>query len=281
MPLPGEGHADDRVLPATRWASLAVVAILIPAVVVLWGFPHDTADLWSWEVHPAMTPIFMGAGYGGGAYFFFRVFRSQRWHPASAGVLSAAVFAALELIVTIAHWDGFNRGDAPALGAIAYYGWVSVYILSPFAVGALWWLNHRRDPRRPEAGDPIVPRAARIVAAAIGIGAVTSGVVFLISPGTASDLWPWALKPLAARVIACFVIQVGLGALLLALDARWSAWRLLLETVLVATALMLVGVAREWGDFDAGDSSTWLFLGGLAGLAAAVVLLLARMRSAR
>jgi hypothetical protein len=30
-----------------------------------------------------MTPIFMGSGYGAGAYFFWRTFRSQAWHPAS------------------------------------------------------------------------------------------------------------------------------------------------------------------------------------------------------
>ena len=43
------------------------------------------------------------------------------------------------LIATLIHWDRFNHGDAPALAAIAFYGWVIVYIVSPFAVVALWW----------------------------------------------------------------------------------------------------------------------------------------------
>ena len=268
---------DDRVLPETRWAALAVVFILLPALVVLWGLPHDTRDLWNWEIHPAMTPIFMGSGYGAGAYFFFRVFRTRRWHTVSAGVLSAAVFAALELIVTIGHWNEFHKGDAEVLGAIAYYGWVSVYIVSPFAVGWLWWRNQHTDPRQPEPGDPLVPRPTRLMAAAVGIGAVAAGAVFLLSPTTAIEVWPWTLKPLAARIIACFMIQVGVGALLLSRDERWSAWRVLLETFLLASVLLLIGAARQSGDFLESRPSTWIFLAGLVGLTAAVVVLYVRM----
>ena len=268
---------DDRELPETRWTALAVVFVLLPALVVLWGLPHDTRDLWAWEIHPAMSPTFMGAGYGAGAYFFFRVFRARRWHTVSAGVLSAAVFAALELIVTIGHWNEFNKGDAEVLGAIAYYGWISVYIVSPFAIGWLWWRNQHTDPRQREPGDPLVPRTARLMATTVGIGAVAAGAVFLLSPSTAIEVWPWTLKPLAARVIAGFMIQVGVGALLLSRDERWSAWRLLLETFLLASVLLLIGAARQSGDFLESRPSTWIFLAGLIGLTGAVVALYVRM----
>ena len=53
--------------------------ILVPAVVVLWGFPGETADAWSWTIKPDLTPIFLGAGYGAGAYFFLRTFLADRW----------------------------------------------------------------------------------------------------------------------------------------------------------------------------------------------------------
>jgi len=94
---------DDHVLPEARWASLVVFCILVPAVVVLWGMPEKTADLWAWTIMPELTPIFMGAGYGGGAYFFWRTYRARRWHPSSAGVFGAAFFAGLMLIATLAH----------------------------------------------------------------------------------------------------------------------------------------------------------------------------------
>src|SRR5688500_6655527 len=257
---------DDAVLRETRWASLAIVAILLPAVVVLWGLPGDTADLWAWPVKPEMSAIFMGSGYAAGAYFFTRAALGPGWHPASAGVLASAVFAALMLIPTFVHWDRFNHGDAPFLAAVAFYGWVIVYIAAPPLIAWLWLRNRRAGA---ETGEPAVAPAVRTVAGAIGAGALLAAALFLVSPDTAIDVWPWELTPLTARVIACFTAQVGLGALLLSLDARWSSWRLLLETFLVATAFLLVGTARAWSDYDDGKAATWIVLGGLVGLALA------------
>ena len=171
------GPRDDRLLPETRWAALVVTAILIPALVILWGLP-----------------VFVGA----------------------------AVF----------------------------YGWVGVYIVSPIAVGWLWLRNSRTDPGAAEPGDPAVPAGARRFARALGAATIAAGLLFLIAPAVAIDVWPWALTPLTARVIACFTIQVGIGAMLLSADARWSSWRLLLQTFLVATALLLAGAVRAWDDFE-------------------------------
>ena len=136
---------DGRMLPATHWASLVVFAILVPALVILWGMPDRTADAWAWTIEPDLTPIFLGAGYGAGAYFFLRTFLSDRFPPSSAGIFGAAFFAALMLIATLIHWDRFNHGDAPLIGALVFYGWVAVYIVSPFVVFALWWFNRRTD----------------------------------------------------------------------------------------------------------------------------------------
>lgn len=66
----------------------------MPAVIILWGAPGRTHDLWAWTIKPDLTPIFLGSGYGAGAYFFWRTFRASCWHPSSAGVFSAAGFAA-------------------------------------------------------------------------------------------------------------------------------------------------------------------------------------------
>jgi hypothetical protein len=264
-------RVDDMVRRETRWASWLIVAVLLPALIVLWGMPDRTADLWAWPVRPRMTAIFMGSGYGAGAYFFARLATSRRWHPASAGVLSAAVFAALMLGVTVIHYDRFNHGDAPFLAAVAFYGWVGVYAASPVLVGWLWRRNDRLDCHAP--GSRVVPSSAQGVARLVGVGAVGAAAICLVSPSTAIDVWPWALTPLTARVLGCFTAQVGIGALLVSRDTRWSAWVVLLQSFLVATVLLLVGAVRAWGDFDEGRPMTWVFLGGLLALAVAVVVL--------
>jgi predicted small integral membrane protein len=271
---------DDRMLPATHWASLVVFVILVPALVILWGMPDRTADAWAWRIEPELTPIFLGAGYGAGAYFFLRTFLARRFHPSSAGIFGAAFFAALMLIATLIHWDRFNHGDAPLIGALVFYGWVGVYIVSPFAVTALWWLNRRTDAGERTPGEAIVPQLAPRIARAVGIGALVVAAVFFLAPETAIDVWPWRLTPLTARVIASFTAQVGVGALLLSADRRWSAWKLIVQTFFVATALLLVGAVRAWDDFDTGNVMTYLYLGGLVGGDLALLLLYRRMAQA-
>lgn len=263
---------DGRILPATRWASLVVFAILVPALVILWGLPDRTADAWAWTIKPELTPIFLGAGYGAGAYFFLRTFLARRFHPSAAGIFGAAFFATLMLIATIIHWDRFNHGDAPLVGALVFYGWVGVYIVSPFVVLALWWLNRRTDSGRPAPGEAIVPAWVRRLALAFACGAFAAAAVFFLAPAEAIDIWPWTLTPLTSRVLGSFTAQVGVGALLLSLDPRWSAWRLCVQTYWVATALLLVGAIRAWDDFDTGNVTTYLYVGGL--LAGDVALLL-------
>ncbi len=77
-------------------------------------------------------------------------------------------------------------------------------------------------------------------------------------------------------MLASFTIQVATGALLLSRDDRWSTWRILLQTFLLATLLMLVGAARVWSDFDHTNPLSWGFVGGLIAAAAAIVVLYRR-----
>jgi hypothetical protein len=105
----------------------------------------------------------------------------------------------------------------------------------------------------------------RLLARTGAIAALLVAAVVLVSPSVAIDNWGWSLTPLTARVLACFTAQVGVGFLLLSRDPRWSSWRRLVETFLIAVALLLVGAARAWSDFDHGNPLTWAYLAGLAG----------------
>ena len=190
---------DDRILGETRLLCWVVVAVLVPAVVVLWGFPGHTEDYWSWPITPDLSQIFMGAGYGAGAYFFARAALASRWHTVSVGVLSAAFFAAVILVVTIVHWDGFNHGDGPFGAVFAFYGWVIVYGAAPFVVGGLWLRNQRTDPRRPEPGEPIVSAGVRLAARTVAVALGATALALLLWPSLGVDYGPWALTPATTR----------------------------------------------------------------------------------
>src|SRR3954454_17848656 len=124
----------------------------------------------------------MGAGYGAGAYFFYHVLTTKRWHEVSVGVVSAAFFALLMLATTSAHYDNFSHGDAPALAATAFSGWTIVSILSPWVVTYLWWRNQRTDPRTPEPGETLVPPTVRLVSRVCALCALAGAAVVLLAP---------------------------------------------------------------------------------------------------
>ena len=63
-----------------------------------------------------------------------------------------------------------------------------VYIVSPFAVGALWWINRRTDSGEPLPGEPLVPPPVLLAARLFGIGAFGAAIVFFVFPDTAIDL---------------------------------------------------------------------------------------------
>ncbi len=184
------GGADDRPTAETRWICLAVAAILLAAVLLLYARPGDTDELFAWTIAPEMTPLFMGAAYGAGVYFFTRGFTAERWHRISAGFLPIALFAALMLIATLIHFDKFNGGDGPTMAVASFYAWTIVYAVSPFVVAGVWLRNRGSDDGTPEPVDATVPRQVRSLARVGGIALAAVGTVLFVSPSVAADICP-------------------------------------------------------------------------------------------
>ena len=92
-----------------------------------------------------------------------------------------------------------------------------------------------------------------------------TALALLLWPSLAVDHGPWALTPATTRALAGYVAQVAFGALLVSREERWGSWRILLQAFLVATALLLVGVARAWDEIETGRVAAWIFLVGLVG----------------
>jgi hypothetical protein len=266
--MAGEGESvagDDVVLPATRALSAVIVPFLVVAFVVLYVFPRRTDRLFAWTITPPMTPMTLGAVYLGGAYFFVRAFRAAAWHTVKAGFVAVGTFASFMGVATVIHWDRFNHAH------VAFWLWAGLYFTTPFLVWGVWAANRRRDSRsRPE--ELLLPPVARLVIGATGAVAVLVGLFLFLLPGRAIDVWPWQLTPLTSRVLGA-IFMLGIAALGVVTDARWSAARLMLQVEVFMLTLILVAAARAHADFDTSRVMTWLFLAGfLVALASAAVL---------
>ena len=273
--IPVAARRDDRVLRETRWLAAFIVPFLVVAFVLLYLLPGDTDRLFAWTIHPNMTPLIMGAGYISGSYFFVQVLRARKWHTVHLGFLPIAGFTLFMAIATFMHLDRFHQGH------VAFYAWAGLYIVTPVLVPLVWYRNSRTDPRAPEPGDVLLPPAVRAILAGAGAIQFALAVALLLLPSVMIGYWPWALTPLTAQVVGGWFALPGVVALLMAMDRRWSAIRITLQSQLIGLALILIGVVRAWGDFDQGNPLTWIFIGGIAALFTCLLALHAAMERRR
>jgi hypothetical protein len=252
---------DDRILPITRWVSAALVPFLLAAFIILYLFPHRTAELFAWTLNPPMTALLMGAGYLSGAYFFSRVVLARRWSEVAAGFPPIFVFATGLGLVTLLHWDCFNHHN------IAFIAWVGLYLTTPLIVPALWLYNRRTLSRATTPAALVMPHRVRLALAGVGAFILVTGIALFLLPQWMIRLWPWQLTMEGtAQAMGAWYMLPGLVGLVLAADGRWPAARIVLQSQMIGIALILFGAVRAWSDFDPARPITWLFVLGMTGL---------------
>lgn len=242
--IPAASLADDRVMPLTRIVAICVVPFLVIAFLPLYFRPDLTATHFTWHVAPTFTAFWLGTGYLGGAWFFFSVARARQWHAVALGFPPVTVFVWVMLVATFLHWDRFDIHHVP------FQLWLILYVVTPFVVPALWLWNGRRDPRTIAADEVVVPIFVRGALGVIGLLLLATALWMFVFPQAAIDSWAWRLTPLTARVMSGWLALSGTGGLVLALEPRWSAWRILIQSMLIWLALLTIGVFRAWAEFD-------------------------------
>jgi hypothetical protein len=265
---------SDRILPETRWISAIIVPFLVVAFGILYLFADRTKELFAWGIQPRMSAMMLGAAYIGGAYFFVRAATSARWHWVQVGFLPVTTFATLMGIATILHWDRFNHGSIP------FFAWVGLYFTTPFIVFLLWLRNRATDPG-PLSHDLLVPPLVRLVIGIVGGLTLLTSILLFLQPGFMISTWPWQLTPLTARVMGALFALTGVGELAIALDARWSAVRIPLQSQMIGIVLIGLAMVFSWSNFHQANPLTWLFLASIVFLliASPLVYLWMEMRS--
>ncbi len=256
------------MLKATKVTALVIIPVLCAAFVILWFFPDRTPQLWAWTMRPDMTPINMGAGYLGGAWFFTRVATNRHPGRVAGGLAAASVFTLLLGVATLLHWDKFNHDH------ISFLAWLFLYVVSPFLLPVLAlasWRAGRADEGEPP-DQPEIPSWARTLLAVAGASSVLAALTIFAAPRLAIDSWPWKLTPLTARSLSAYVAFTGLFLLTPLVDRRWTSVRIGIEAVTVGLVMTGIGALRARQDFTGPDSSV---VGFAVALSALLVLLVA------
>jgi hypothetical protein len=262
---------DDRIYPVTRWVARGIIPFLAAACLVLWVVPDRTTALFAWTIRPEMTPVVMGAGYGAGVYFFYRVANGTEWHRVAPVFLGITTFTWAMALATVLHWGQFNHSH------YTFVLWVVLYAVTPVIVPGVWAFNRRTDPGRAAMDGPSLPRVVRLCGGVLGLVVTVSAVVLFAVPDLMIGAWPWTVSPLTARILAGWFVLFGVVNGAVVRDGRWSAARVLVQSQVVGFALVLVGVVRFWGNFDGSNTLTWPVVGGMALYLALVSTLYVRM----
>ena len=277
---------DDRIFPEIKPISAFIVLVLLAAVTILYLMPDQTKALFAWEIKPTMTPLLMGAGYLSGAWFFIRAIFSSKWHHFGNGFLAITTFTWFMGVATLLHSDKLNGAQISIL-CLGY----SVYCHALPGAVPLVRRNRRTDPGTPDPDDVVVPAWVRQMVLVTGVGLIVIALaVFIFADVIATKsaaapnglgIWPWTTSPFTTRVIGGWFALPGIVGLILCREPRWSAWRILIESQLIALVLILVGVVRAWGDFHQDNPLTWVFILGIAALLAGATSLYLTMESRR
>jgi hypothetical protein len=117
------------------------------------------------------------------------------------------VIALLLLLITLIHIDRFD------LDSLFGVFWVVAYALVPVLLA--WALADQGATRGEELRRarrlPVPLRRALLVEGIVMLGA---GLLLLVAPAAADDIWPWELSPLTSRAIGSFLLGIGLAALI-------------------------------------------------------------------
>lgn len=253
----GRPVRDDRILPVTRWVAWLIIPFLAAACLVLYGLPDQTTRYFAWTIRPEMTPIIMGAGYGAGVYFFYRVATSDAWHPVAPVFLGIATFTWFMAVATVLHWQNFNHNH------ITFVLWVVLYALTPILIPGIWLVNRRTLPLEPPHESAQLPYFVRVLGGLMGIGITVSAVALFVVPEVMIQSWPWSVSPFTARILAGWFALLGVVNGVVVVDPRWSHARLLVQSQLLGFSLVLVGVVRVWANFDLSNVLTWGVVGGM------------------
>lgn len=249
---------DDRILPATRAVNAVILPFLVVAVILLYGFPTRTGELFAWQIDPPMSACLLASAYVGGIWFFARAALERRWHRVRHGFPAVVVFAGALLIATLLHLDRFSQN-------LSFWTWLVLYATTPFAVAGLAFLQRRSDSGRPEERDVVVPPLARFGLAAVGAAAFAFGAVLFVAPQIAVDQWAWDLTPLTAEVTGAVLSLTGVVNVALLWDHRWSAFRILFQAQLISLVAIALSLAARAEDLRFERPMTWAFLALVGG----------------
>jgi hypothetical protein len=248
----------------TIWLRLFFLLVLIQALTIgrsLFWPEQITANL-PWPASP-LNARFIAALYWMGGISALLSMLAPRYADVRISLIEIGVVTGVLLLLTLPHLAEFTSETFP-------YRWIILYTIDPLVVGAILWFLRGRD--RVPAGRNQHARLFIVYASVLGC----AGLVLLVAPTFAAQLWPWTLPAILGQVYSIFFLTFALGGLLAATEPRLEGVWVYLSANLVML-LLIIAVSLYHADRFKAGPSTWLWYGlCLAGIMAFAMALIRR-----
>lgn len=235
-----------------------VQAMLLGAAL---GWPELISLVLPWPA-TALNARFVAALYLMGAVSALLSALARRYVEVRISLVQVLAITGCLLLLTLPHLGEFGAADFP-------YRWLGFYTLDVLVIAAILLRLRGRDPTPRGARHPAAP-----LLLAYAVVTAVAGVVLLVAPGFAVQVWPWSLTPILAQVYSVFFLVFALGAWLAARDPRREAGRISVTANLVMLVLVLAVSVANLGLFATGArTAVWFAVFGSAVAVLAVALI--------
>jgi len=230
------------MITSREYRNIGLVQFVLATGFVIWlVFLPGLAPLFAWAINDQLTAMFIGTAFALRAFEGYFMWREPNWYRlrwmgwGTMGFL-VIIFLATYIHVQKMNWVPLN------LAAIV---WFIAYTLEPLMLPFY-------EPRGADANAD-VPQSHQRGALRVGlqtildfvmIVSITLGGLLFIAPEFTATVWPWAVPPFSARVMAAFFIGITLWAAKIKLSKDWSEVRMGIQGLIL---------------FFAGHFIVWIF----------------------
>lgn len=241
--------------PLRAWLAVEIL-FGVAASLAVGLAPADTKTNFAWPIQPVVMAAVLGAFYLTSAPLFVLAFFAKRWEMIRVMILPAAVFCAVQLLVTFLHWEKFSVGSAP------FYIWFASYILPPPVFVACYWWHQRQSSSSAgsssagSSDDPLPLWLQRILVIG-GLGLLAGSILIFVFPNLLIPYFPWKLTPLTGRSLCGWLALLGVLMLSIARENDRTQVRLASPMLILVLPAILLQMARFSDQVDWSNPVLW------------------------
>jgi hypothetical protein len=256
---------------------------------VLWllVFPA-TGIYFAWPVKPALTAMFMGAGFLLRSYFGFHLWREKDWYKLRWSIAGDYVFLGVLFITTWWHIDEMNwhlTGVSSGLRLFSFiiaHVWILAYTFEPLTIYLL-------KPRMPEANapvpdhlseGPVLPVMRTALLAFFYIGAGIAALLFF-NTDFSNMRWPWELNPFDSRIMAAWPAACAVWSITMYRMKDWAEIKIGVRSILLFVFALFVIWIFTFSGYDPARKNGLTFGLGTGVLSAMLIYAYWKQESAR